>query len=200
MVPVLRANDEPDFDYIPPVEEDPLEWPGGSGSEPPLLDSAMWWILGGAGIFFFIVILFPVHRHLQGVVARHENRQPPTPQRATRGNHYVSQSQAMAYPSAPPAQAFPYLTAASIQAPPTPSALPREPNGASRTNELPQFHVEGRIALEQCGICLEPLGSGKITTGTCTHLFHYTCLMAWLARDKSQSCPTCRRSLFDVVP
>jgi hypothetical protein len=47
---------------------------------------------------------------------------------------------------------------------------------------------------EACAICLESDSETFLTTKTCSHIFHSTCLQSWLADHTS--CPMCRTKLF----
>jgi len=44
---------------------------------------------------------------------------------------------------------------------------------------------------EECLICQEEMGTGKVTQLTCGHIFHKTCIANWLKRKAS--CPCCRQ-------
>ncbi len=51
-----------------------------------------------------------------------------------------------------------------------------------------------------CGICLEPLWLRQAVHGPCEHVFHKSCISAWLARESSKaSCPICRAVFQPVV-
>eukprot|EP00095_Tigriopus_kingsejongensis_P004617 maker-scaffold559_size137194-snap-gene-0.23 protein:Tk04617 transcript:maker-scaffold559_size137194-snap-gene-0.23-mRNA-1 annotation:"traf-interacting protein" len=44
-----------------------------------------------------------------------------------------------------------------------------------------------------CSTCLEPLSpSDELSSTPCGHVFHYTCILRWLATGGKASCPQCR--------
>lgn len=56
------------------------------------------------------------------------------------------------------------------------------------------FHREKDIPIDECIICLEEYSEGdKIRTLPCKHLFHSTCIQAWL--NRKHFCPICK---YDV--
>ena len=46
---------------------------------------------------------------------------------------------------------------------------------------------------EECAICLEPLGTKRLTTLDCCHVFHEHCLESWILR--TSACPMCRNEI-----
>ncbi|KAJ1680342.1 hypothetical protein EV182_000177 [Spiromyces aspiralis] len=67
--------------------------------------------------------------------------------------------------------------------------------GLSAFRQVTQFPDATKIEIiefnDNCAICCDELITAKKLP--CSHLFHRTCLRAWLERDPS--CPTCRRRL-----
>ena len=67
----------------------------------------------------------------------------------------------------------------------------------SRANQHQLLSASGRNVggtvgdTDDCSICLEPLQEGeRVLTIQCKHLFHYPCIIQWLAR--TNKCPVCR--------
>ncbi|EOA19751.1 hypothetical protein CARUB_v10003910mg [Capsella rubella] len=68
--------------------------------------------------------------------------------------------------------------------------------GRIKSDELKSSNME----TESCSICLENLSgpmkpSDFMTRMTCSHVFHYRCLLEWLKRKNT--CPLCRTVLYD---
>ena len=54
-----------------------------------------------------------------------------------------------------------------------------------------------------CSICLEPFVAGdtimhSIDVKECRHVFHESCIVAWLVRQGSSSCPCCRQEFVGL--
>ncbi|CAO3634949.1 unnamed protein product [Mucor hiemalis] len=79
--------------------------------------------------------------------------------------------------------------------------LQQQQNGEQWTvknvfSKLPvhSFHREKDIPIDECIICLEEYSEGEIIrTLPCKHLFHSTCIQAWL--NRKHFCPICK---YDV--
>ncbi|CAH8539079.1 unnamed protein product [Schistosoma mattheei] len=51
--------------------------------------------------------------------------------------------------------------------------------------------------LQNCSICMENYHIGDRIMGLpCFHMFHYTCLYAWI--DKNLQCPMCRMPIYEI--
>eukprot|EP00293_Proteomonas_sulcata_P004488 CAMPEP_0184327690 /NCGR_PEP_ID=MMETSP1049-20130417/143205_1 /TAXON_ID=77928 /ORGANISM="Proteomonas sulcata, Strain CCMP704" /LENGTH=382 /DNA_ID=CAMNT_0026649957 /DNA_START=335 /DNA_END=1483 /DNA_ORIENTATION=+ len=69
---------------------------------------------------------------------------------------------------------------------------------AEELNRIPIYRYDGAEA-KDCSICLMGMEEGQEATMLpCTHLFHYTCIMRWLAR--SRKCPFCRSEVTNPPP
>jgi len=60
---------------------------------------------------------------------------------------------------------------------------------------LPEFTVKKQKEKSCCSVCLEGLEEGQTASqlGECSHIFHSSCIKAWLARK--QTCPVCRTAV-----
>lgn len=84
-------------------------------------------------------------------------------------------------------------------------------NRARRTvdRSFPQVHFPVTISsfIEHdpdkdsvCPICLECFAATPVSTGPCAHKIHTACLIDWLVKDRSQSCPICRAPYTSNTP
>lgn len=75
------------------------------------------------------------------------------------------------------------------------SRLAHEEKAISLKPKIMSFRVcvEGLVD-GLCPICLESLASGQVCTGSCGHPVHEACLLQWVIKDDSMSCPVCRAS------
>lgn len=86
-----------------------------------------------------------------------------------------------------------------------PGAPPTQTKSASDTSTIPfstptYGFPPGFLLTHQCVICLDEFAPTTVLCGLpCAHVFHETCIISWLNRDK-HFCPMCRWPSFKLRP
>lgn len=61
--------------------------------------------------------------------------------------------------------------------------------------------LAGESDVEDCPICLEKMEPGQmVAVAHDEHVFHHSCITAWLNEEDNHTCPMCRRDLFAPDP
>lgn len=62
--------------------------------------------------------------------------------------------------------------------------------------------VDPQETAKECAICLNTINQENLHTTVCKHAFHDDCMRKWKEinreKNKKQTCPCCRRNLFDM--